>query len=115
MKNEEQPESKPRTLINWALFADLSFADLSDVEDKRIRLLSYTLLWMTTTSNRKVRNQANKSILSLCPPIVKELHDVDDLYLKERLYVATYSVVCNINNLGKIIEIAERGIRFAIR
>ncbi|MFY0520985.1 hypothetical protein ACOMCU_24645 [Lysinibacillus sp. UGB7] len=109
-EDEEQPESITRTLINWALFTDLS-----DIEDERIRLLSYTLLWMTTTSNRKVRDQATKSlvrILSSRPSIVKELlfefNDVDDLYLKERLYAATYGVVCNINNLGEIKEIAER-------
>lgn len=109
-EDEEQPESITRTLINWALFADLS-----DVEDERIRLLSYTLLWMTTTSNRKVRDQATKSlvrILSSRPFIVRELlsefDDVDDLYLKERLYAATYGVVCNINNLVEIKEIAEK-------
>ena len=109
-EDEEQPESITRTLINWALFADLN-----DVEDERIRLLSYTLLWMTTTSNRKVRDQATKSlvrILSYRPFIVKELlsefNDVDDLYLKERLYAAAYGVVCNINNLVEVKEIAEK-------
>jgi hypothetical protein len=35
-EDEEQPESITRTLINWALYANLS-----DVEDERIRLLSY--------------------------------------------------------------------------
>lgn len=108
-EDEEQPESVTRTLIDWALSADLS-----DVEDERIRLLSYTLLWMTTTSNRKVRDQATKSLvrmLSYRPFIIKELltefNDIDDLYLKERLYAVTYGVVCTINNLDEVREIAE--------
>lgn len=109
-EDDEQPESVTRTLIDWALYADLS-----DVEDERIRLLSYTLLWMTTTSNRKVRDQATKSlvrILSYRPYVIKELltefNDIDDLYLKERLYAASYGVVCNINDLDEIREIAEK-------
>lgn len=108
-EDEKQPESVSRTLIDWALYAELS-----DVEDERIRLLSYTLLWMTTTSNVKVRDQATKSlvrILNSCPYIIKELlqefKDVDDLYLKERLYAASYGVVCNINDLDEVREIAE--------
>lgn len=109
-EDEEQPESVTRTLIDWALYADLS-----GVEDERIRLLSYTLLWMTTTSNRKVRDQATKSlvrILSYRPYIINELlpefNDIDDLYLKERLYAVSYGVVCNINDLDEVREIAEK-------
>lgn len=109
-EDEEQPESVTRTLIDWALYANLS-----DVEDERIRLLSYTLLWMTTTSNRKVRDQATKSlvrILSYRPYIINELllkfNDIDDLYLKERLYAVSYGVVCNINDLDEVREIAEK-------
>lgn len=109
-EDDEQPESVTRTLIDWALYADLK-----DVEDERIRLLSYTLLWMTTTSNRKVRDQATKSlvrILSYRPYIINELlskfNDVDDLYLKERLYAVGYGVVCNINDLDEVRKIAEK-------
>ncbi|WP_342472465.1 hypothetical protein MHH70_02505 [Metasolibacillus sp. FSL H7-0170] len=109
-EDDEQPETVTRTLIDWTLYADLS-----DVEDERIRLLSYALLWMTTTSNRRVRDQATKSlvrILSYHPYVIKELltefNDIDDLYLKERLYAASYGVVCNINDLDEVREIAEK-------
>lgn len=109
-EDEEQPESIVRTLINWSLDAKLE-----GVEKERIRLLSYALLWMTTTSNRKVRDQATKSLVRiLCtePSIVIELltefDSIDDIYLRERLYAVAYGVVCNIENIALVKHIAEK-------
>lgn len=109
-EDEQQPETIVRTIIDWALNACLG-----DVEKERIRLLSYVLLWMTTTSNRKVRDQTTKSLVRiLCaePSIILELltefDSVDDIYLKERLYASIYGVVCNIENLEVVKQIAEK-------
>ncbi len=109
-EDEDQPESITRTLLNWALVANLD-----EVEEERIRLLSFALLWMTTTSNRKVRDQATKSLVRiLCskPSIVIELLTefdlIDDIYLKERLYAISYGVVCNIKDNEIIKQIAEK-------
>ncbi|WP_107839881.1 NACHT domain-containing protein [Metasolibacillus meyeri] len=109
-EDEDQPESITRTLLNWSLIANLEA-----VEEERIRLLSYALLWMTTTSNRKIRDHATKSLVRiLCskPSIVIELltefDSIDDIYLKERLYAISYGVVCNIKNNGIIKQIAEK-------
>ncbi|WP_214850670.1 NACHT domain-containing protein [Exiguobacterium sp. s193] len=108
-EDEAQPQSVTRTLIDWSLYADLR-----DVEDERIKLLSYVLLWMTSTTNIKVRDQSTKSlvrILSHRSDIINELlsnfKDIDDLYLKERLYAVSYGVVCNINDPDGVREIAE--------
>ncbi|MEH7255524.1 hypothetical protein V7111_25785, partial [Neobacillus niacini] len=56
-EDEGQAESISRTLIDWSLLANLD-----DVETERLRLTALTLLWMTTTSNRKVRDQSTKSL-----------------------------------------------------
>ena len=69
---------------------------------------------MTTTSNRKVRDQSTKSlarILSYSPQIIPDLiknyKSTDDPYLIERLYAAIYGAVCNINNEKIIKGIAQ--------
>lgn len=108
-EEENQPETITRTLINWSLDANLA-----EVEKERIRLLSYALMWMTTTSNRKVRDQVTKSLVrilctepSIVVELLKEFDPIDDIYLKERLYAVTYGVVCNIEDIAVVKRIAE--------
>lgn len=106
---EDGHESTERTLIEWACFGDIR-----DAEDERIRLCAVALLWFLTTSNRKVRDCATKSLVRLFverPQIIKGLFskfcDVNDLYLVERLYAAIYGAVCNIEEDKFIADIAE--------
>ncbi|MBE1554857.1 NACHT domain-containing protein [Sporosarcina limicola] len=108
-EEENQPETITRTLINWSLDANLA-----EVEKERIRLLSYALLWMTTTSNRKVRDQVTKSLVrilctepSIVVDLLTEFDPIDDIYLKERLYAVTYGVVCNNEDIAVVKQIAE--------
>ena len=92
--NEEdgQTESQIRTLLNWVLDMDISQA-----ESERLRLTSIVLLWMTTTSNRLVRQQATKSISKVLFYIPNQIHQLinaysktDDTYLVSSLYAAIY-------------------------
>ncbi|MGG0176944.1 NACHT domain-containing protein [Gottfriedia acidiceleris] len=107
-ENEENSESIVRTIIDWSLKANLN-----EVETERLRLTAITLLWLTTTTNRRVRDQSTKSlarILSYSPQLVEYLitnyNSCDDPYLVERLYAAIYGAVCAINNEKIIKEIA---------
>ena len=109
-EDENEPESIVRTLIDWA-----QFGNLDDIEPERLRLTAVTLLWFTTSSNRKVRDQATKSlvrILSLCPvylpQLIEQFYDIDDLYLLERLYATAFGVVSNIPDPERITEIAQK-------
>lgn len=109
-ENENEPESIVRTIIDWA-----QYGNFDDIEPERLRLTAVTLLWFTISSNRKVRDQATKSlvrILSLCPvylpQLIEQFHDIDDLYLVERLYAATFGVVSNIQDAKLITEIAQK-------
>jgi hypothetical protein len=93
----EQPESAIRSIIDWATFGDLAF-----VEEEQARLSLITLIWFTTTTNRKTRDQATKAtsrLFARYPSLVISLltmfKDVDDLYLQERLYASAYGGLCN--------------------
>lgn len=106
---EQGEESIVRTLIEWACFGELAQA-----EDERIRLCAITLFWFLTTSNRKVRDRATKSLVRLLserPHLVEGIFndfcDVDDLYLTERLYAVVYGVVCNIGDNTLVAHIAQ--------
>jgi len=106
-EDDGQGESVCRTLIDWSLLVNLN-----EVEIERLRLTAITLLWMTSTSNRKVRDQSTKSlarILSHSPQLIPELimnySSLDDLYLVERLYAAIYGAVSNIENENTIRDI----------
>ena len=106
---ENGHESTERTLIEWACFGDIC-----DAEDERIRLCAVVLVWFLTTSNRKIRDCATKSLVRLFverPQIIKhhffEFCDVNDLYLVERLYAAIYGAVCNINEDTIVADIAK--------
>lgn len=107
-EDEDYSESIVRTLINWA-----QFANLDEVEKERIRLCAITLIWFTTTSNRKVRDQATKALvrllsssISLLPSLLNKFKDVDDLYLQERLMAVVYGVVTNNTDNEAIATVA---------
>jgi hypothetical protein len=109
-EDENEPESIVRTLIDWA-----QFGNFDDIEPERLRLAAVTLLWFTTSTNRKVRDQATKSLvrtLSLCPvylpQLIEEFHDIDDLYLLERLYAVAFGVASNIQGSKNVTEIAQK-------
>ena len=102
-------KSTIRTIIEWSHSGKIETA-----EKERIRLCAITLLWFLTTPNRKIRDQATKSLvrlLSYYPNFVKKLlydfSQINDTYLTERLFAAAYGVVCNISDESIIREISE--------
>ncbi len=99
-----------KNLIDWPYSANLS-----NLEAECARLYAITLIWLTTTSYREVRDKATKSaiiILSQHPEHLLELMDtflkVNDLYVLERLYAITYGVIVNIEDKNLMKRIAEK-------
>lgn len=99
-EDEDSEETVVRTLIDWALKAELG-----EVEPERLRLVAVVLLWITTTSNRKVRDQATKSLARVLYHIPQQIvsfigkfNKCDDVYLIERLYASIYGAVVFLNN-----------------
>jgi len=93
----EQSESAIRSIIEWATFGDLTY-----IEGKQAFLAVITLIWCTTTTNRRTRDQATKAATrlfarypSLVVTVLTKFQDIDDLYLQERLYASVYGGLCN--------------------
>lgn len=109
-KNDDSgEESNLRALIEWAYSGSLI-----DVDEERIRLCAVILIWMTSTSNRVIRDQATKSavrLLSVYPKLIVGLFDkfkeVDDLYVIERLYAIAYGAITNSSDLQYLREVAQ--------
>ncbi len=109
-KNDDSgEESNLRALIEWAYSGSLT-----DVDEERIRLCAVVLIWMTSTSNRVIRDQATKSavrLLSVYPKLIIGLFDkfkeVDDLYVIERLYAIAYGAITNSSDIQYLREIAQ--------
>ncbi|AMV35283.1 hypothetical protein VN12_24370 [Pirellula sp. SH-Sr6A] len=99
-EEDGEPETPIRSVIDWA-----TSADLTSVEEGRIYLTLIALIWFTTTTNRKTRDQATKAAVRLLAKchwlsarLLKKFLDVDDLYLQERLYAVVYGGLCNASN-----------------
>ncbi len=108
-EDQGEGESVLRSLIDWAYFSVLE-----RVEPERIHLCSIVLIWMTSSSNRRVRDQATKSVVrilvaypDLLTPLLEKFGDVDDFYVLERLYAIAYGVVTNVNNNQLLIKVAD--------
>ena len=107
-EDDDEQESILRSIIEWA-----QFGELGNVEQEQIRLCAIVLIWTTSSSNRKVRDQATKSaarLLSVYPELIisilEQFYKVDDLYVVERLYAITYGAVTNFKNNDLLKDIA---------
>lgn len=99
-EEDGEAETSIRSVIEWATSADLTF-----VEEDRAYLALVTLIWFTTTTNGKTRDQATKAAVRLLAKyhwlavrLLTKFRDVDDLYLQERLYASVYGGLCNAAN-----------------
>lgn len=106
---DEFGNSTIRSLIDWAFSTDLK-----NTEIERLRLGCIALIWMTTSSNREVRDQATKSVVNiltyapnLLKPLLEKFENVDDLFLQERLYAISYGSVTNISDYDVIANVAS--------
>lgn len=99
-----------KNLIDWPYSANLQ-----NLESERVRLYVMTLIWFTTSSYRELRDKATKSaiiILSKYPEhllkLMNQFSEVNDLYVKERLYAIAYGVVVSIEDRDLVKKIAEK-------
>lgn len=112
-EDEDQPESPIRTLLNWVLDNQIDKAD-----KERLRLTAITILWLTTTSNREVRQQATKALSKVLYYIpekiatfIEQYNDIDDSYLVTSLYGAAYGAIVNIRDKELVKEITNLVIK----
>ena len=99
-------------LIDWPYS---NYFKNMDMDPEHVRLYIIVLTWLTTSSHRELRDKATKSIiviLSKYPKLLLGLMDqfseVNDLYVRERLYAVAYGVTVNIEDKDLIKKIAEK-------
>ena len=99
-----------KNLIDWPYSTHSG-----NLESECARLYAITLIWFTTSSHRELRDKATKSaiiILSKYPEhllkLMDQFADVNDLYVRERLYAIAYGVAVNIEDKKLIKKIAEK-------
>jgi hypothetical protein len=95
-------------LIDWAWLAK----DKQYASDESVFLTSLALAWFLASSNRFIRDRATKALVSLLESrlyilvdILKELSDVNDPYVSERIYAAAYGCSLRSTNneaIGKL-------------
>ena len=108
-EDESQGESNLRTILNWTLNEDLK-----DVQKERLELTAIVLLWITTCTNQKIRDDATISLARIFAYIpekisefIKTYNNVNDPYLTERLYASIYGAVLVQKENKFIKEIAN--------
>lgn len=96
-------------LIRWSLSADLGPAD-----SETLHLAAITLSWMLTSSNRPLRDNATKALISilvnrpkLIPVVVEHFQRIDDLYVMERVCVAVFGATVRLSAIEDVKASAE--------
>lgn len=98
-----------RRLIDWAWQADKSA-----LSAKAALLAAVTLTWCLSASNRVVRDRATKALVALLHgrgEVTRRLltlfKHVNDPYVAERLYAATYGVAMGERDVAALGELAQ--------
>ena len=96
-------------LVEWAW----SSSDKSHIDDESIRLTATVLCWFLTTSNRFLRDRATKALVALLMPrlhilrlLLRELLDVDDLYVVERVLAVAYGCALRSTDDAAVADLA---------
>jgi predicted ATPase len=97
-------------LIDWAAAVTAK----NSLEEETIDLASTTLAWMLISSNRYLRDRATKALVNLMTGrlssvvrFVERFADVNDLYVRERIYAVAYGVAMRSNDAAEIGTLAE--------
>lgn len=97
-------------LVDWAW----SLEEKAHIDDESVRLAATALLWFLTTSHRPLRDRATKALVRLLTPrlhvldaLLATFREVDDPYVRERLYAVAYGCVLRSGDTDAIGKIAR--------
>lgn len=96
-------------LLKWGI----SNSTKSLINDSTLLLTGITLAWFLTTPNRYVRDKATKCLVNIfnnrlitLKDLLVKFENVNDIYVLERIYAATYGcIMLSSHRSGKIDEI----------
>lgn len=96
-------------LVDWAW----SIQPAQQIESAVVDLAATALGWMLTTSNRFLRDRATKGLVALLTgrftstlKLIDKFADVDDPYVRERIYAIAYGVAMRSYEVDQIGELA---------
>lgn len=100
----------PYTIVRWVRERNI----INDIDEETKRLLSLILSWFLTSSNRELRDNSTKALvqlfqnnLSLYSKLLLHFHEVNDMYILERLYAVAYGIALRSDNDQEIKLLAE--------
>ncbi len=98
-------------LVDWARGGK----DGLHIDDDAVRLVATALAWFLTTSHRPLRDDATKGLIALLTArlhllqkILVDFRDVDDLYVRERLYAVAYGCAMRTTNHEAAAQLAQQ-------
>ena len=90
-----------RRLIDWAWSPNIS----KNTDAETARLTAQSLAWVLSSTNNTLRDQATKALVNLLEQkpsilisVLSAFAQVDDPYIKERLYAVTYGCILRTEN-----------------
>lgn len=96
-------------LINWCLNGQTAL-----VQRETRWLAAITLTWALTSTNRWLRDSSTKALTSLLilqedlfPQLADLFHKIDDQYVLERIWAASYAAVCHDPSPVRIARYAQ--------
>jgi hypothetical protein len=103
-------QSAIRRIIDWALSIKIT----DQFEQEPVQLVSLTLGWMLSSSNRRLRDRATKANMNLlagreasAAQLIRSFAEVDDLYIRERVMAVAYGVATRSREATRIQELAN--------
>lgn len=99
-----------RRLIDWAWSPDIS----KNTDAETARLTAQSLAWVLSSTNNTLRDQATKALVNLLEQkpvslisVLRAFEQVDDPYIKERLFAVTYGCTLRTENEESVSLIAN--------
>lgn len=97
-------------LIDWAWQPGIS----KFLGQETARLTAQTLVWVLSSTVKRLRDKVTKALVNLLQEqpdalikILETFKNIDDTYLKERLYAVTYGCILRTTNKDGISKIAK--------
>jgi hypothetical protein len=98
-------------LVAWAWAEESK----DHIEDDAVLLAGIALAWFLTTSHRYLRDRATKALVRLFTPrlpllgaLLRRFHDVDDIYVQERLYAVAYGAAMRSTDRAAVDLLARQ-------
>ncbi|MEN3159519.1 ATP-binding protein [Alkalimonas sp. NCh-2] len=110
LRDVYEDNSSIRRLVDWAW----SNCDKTHISNESIKLSSITIAWLFTSTDRKLRDEATKSLVCLLKgnveilvEVLRDFEEVNDPYVYERLFAAAYGCSLLTNDHSSLKPLAN--------